>query len=436
MCALLPSVTSSPASDPRQVPGFWLRVAEMEADLRRLWLQTEDGEVVLGNRTGRLWRYSNARHTRRLLDWLSDRVVELPAEESERCHWRQRVKERIQAFGEERLSWPQEYRDLVISEEFYEASVHFVRRARQFDPRLTGTEVGQALRNVWIVNSLQTLLDRRVVVTPAVFAYSMLYPYTDNYLDDPEIDPARKSSLNDHLTAWLSGREMPPADGHQAEVLRLVDMIEGEFSRSEHPEVYASLQAIHRGQRESLLQHQRQPLLTERQILAISVRKGGSSVLADGYLVAGTLAPPDREFCMGYGAFLQLLDDLQDVRSDLQAGHQTLFTRAAQGGSLDRPTARLYHFMHRVIERSERLQQNRHSAERDLILHNCVALLVGAVAENPRLFSRRFRRGLERCWPVSLRAMRRLQQRAVQRFRRSSERLCQSHGIDSVLDLL
>ena len=71
-----------------------MRVAEMEADLRRLWLQTEDGEVVLGNRTGRLWRYSNARHTRRLLDWLSDRVVELPAEESERCHWRQRVKAR------------------------------------------------------------------------------------------------------------------------------------------------------------------------------------------------------------------------------------------------------------------------------------------------------------------------------------------------------
>src|SRR4030067_480163 len=49
------------------------------------------------------------------------------------------------------------------------------------------------------------------------------------------------------------------------------------------------------------------------------------SVLANGYLVAGRLDPADEDFCFGFGTFLQLADDLQDVAEDADCGHRTLF---------------------------------------------------------------------------------------------------------------
>lgn len=57
-------------------------------------------------------------------------------------------------------------------------------------------------------------------------------------------------------------------------------------------------------------------------------------MLADAHLVAGDVRPDDARFAFGCGTFLQLLDDLRDVAADLEAGHQTIFTRAARRGPL------------------------------------------------------------------------------------------------------
>jgi hypothetical protein len=62
------------------------------------------------------------------------------------------------------------------------------------------------------------------------------------------------------------------------------------------------------------------PRLTEIDVLAIGLEKGGTSILADGYLVGNTLSSAPAAFLFGWGAFLQLADDLQDVRLDGQAG--------------------------------------------------------------------------------------------------------------------
>jgi hypothetical protein len=67
---------------------------------------------------------------------------------------------------------------------FLEATTAFARMARRFDPAITSAEIYQAARNVWTANFLQLLLGMPVRVTPAIFAYSMLYPYSDNYLDE------------------------------------------------------------------------------------------------------------------------------------------------------------------------------------------------------------------------------------------------------------
>jgi hypothetical protein len=213
-----------------------------------------------------------------------------------------------------------------------------------------------------------------------------------------------------------------------------VARIEEEFPRASFGDVYESLLAIHRAQGRSLLQ-QDEPRLPDDEILAISCEKGGTSVLADLYLVCGRASTPEEGFAFGYGVFLQLLDDLQDVGPDLEAGHQTLFTRAARRGPLDGPTARLARLIGRVLEGADVVAGPACADRRDLIRRNCLTLLVGAVSEQPARFTRRFRRAIERQWPLSLRAMRRLRRRAERRGREASASLRRRAGASSLLDL-
>jgi len=175
---------------------------------------------------------------------------------------------------------------------------------------------------------------------------------------------------------------------------------------------------------------------TDAEILAISCEKGGTSVLADLYLVAGRASASEERFAFGYGVALQLLDDLQDVESDLAAGHQTLFTRAARCGALDAPASRLARFIDRVLDGEEWLARPEVAERQDLIRRNCRTLLVGAVAEQPRRFSRRFRRTLARRWPFAFRAMRRLRRRAAKRYQAAAARQPPGSGAASPLDRL
>jgi len=178
--------------------------------------------------------------------------------------------------------------------------------------------------------------------------------------------------------------------------------------------VHEALLAIHAGQTRSLAQ-QDDPRLGEDELLSISCEKGGASVLADLWLVAGEAEATEQRFAFGYGVFLQLLDDLQDVEVDLAAGHQTLFTRAAARGPLDGPAARLARFVDRVLD-AEPPRDEAAAERRDLVRRNCRALLVASVAAQPRRFTRRFRRAIERRWPFTLGAMRRLRTRAERRL--------------------
>jgi hypothetical protein len=340
----------------------------------------------------------------------------------------------LQAFGAARLGWPDGYGRLLCGDDFFEASVAFTRETRACDPSLPPDGLWQALRNVWIGNTLQLLLDRPVTVNPGLFAYSMLYPLTDNLLDDRGLDGGRKREFNERFGRRLAGLPVTPVGAREDTVLRLVARIEEEFPRPGFADVHASLLAIHGGQVLSLTQ-QDDPEIPDARILAISCEKGGSSVLADLYLVAGDATPSLERFAFGYGVFLQLLDDLQDVATDRAAGHQTLFTRAAERGPLDEATARLAWFIGRVLDDAEILEGPGAAGRKDLVRRNCQSLLVGAITDQPRHFTQGFRRSVERQSPFSLAAIRRLWRRAERRFTKAASRLQAPRGAASLLDL-
>ncbi len=52
--------------------------------------------------------------------------------------------------------------------------------------------------------------EPRLLLSPAIFAYSMLYPWTDNCLDDPRLAPAAKIAFGDWLALRLTGEEVAP----------------------------------------------------------------------------------------------------------------------------------------------------------------------------------------------------------------------------------
>lgn len=396
-------------------------LAVLRDELLLQWAATPPELPDFGPRIGFFRRLSNARAAKRFVDEIAREVARLPADEAKREAWREGLRERLHQFGQECLGWPDGYRRLLFGDAFYESTLAFARQARAFDPTLSLEDMGQALRNVWIGNCLQMLLDRRVELRPGLFAYSMLYPVTDNWLDDPAVSATRKRAFGQRFGWRLAGWPLRPLDGPEAPAFRLVETIEREFARGEFPSVYDGLLAIHAGQSRSLEQHA-VDRLDDAQVLAISFEKGGASVLADLYLVCEAPTPAEDRFAFGYGVFLQLLDDLQDVEEDLAAGHETLFSRAARHGRLDEPTSRLARFMDAVLDGGP-FAGPEFADRLDLVRRNCRALLVGTVALHPRRFSRRFRSALGGSWPVSFRAHRRLQRRVIRHWRAARGRL-------------
>jgi hypothetical protein len=399
-----------------------------------LWEATPPELPTLGPPTSLRRRFFNARAAARLIDDLAAEAERAPDDPAQRRAWQEAVRARLQDFGAVRLGWPDGYRRLLFADGFYASARTFARDARALFPELPLPSLWQALRNVLIGNSLQMLLDRPMALGPGLFAYSMLYPLTDNLLDDPDVPAPAKRAFNERFGRRLAGRPVTPRGGRETQVFDLVARIEGEFPRWRFGDVHQSLIAIHGGQVLSLEQ-QNDPRLSDAALLAISCEKGGSSVLADLYLVAGRPSVGEERFAFGYGVFLQLLDDLQDVGPDLEAGHQTVFTRAARRGPLDEATSRLARYIERVLDGEAVLAGPEYADRKDLIRRNCQTLLVGAVADQEARFTRGFRRRLEGMGSLSFRAMRRLRRRAESRFGRAAEALRRRAGVPSLLDL-
>jgi hypothetical protein len=305
---------------------------------------------------------------------------------------------------------------VIMVNGFDKAVPAFAQEARRFDPLLSGDDVFQAGRNAWTMYGLQVLLGLPVRLTPSVFAYSMLYPYTDNYLDDPQVPESTKLAFSDRFRRRLTGDRIAPANTHEQRVFDLVAMIEGEFDRSCYPQVHQSLLAIHTAQDRSIRLLRRNVSPYEVDVLGITMEKGGTSVLADGYLVAGTLTPQQSEFLFGWGALMQLLDDLQDVAEDSQAGLMTVFSKSARRGRLesvlerfagsrrawplDALTNRTLHFAYRVLERLDSFSAPGTEPFKDLMRRAAILSLLSAAGQAERLYTAAYVREIEQHMPV------------------------------------
>ena len=67
----------------------------------------------------------------------------------------------------------------------------------------------QALRNIWTTNTIQHYLNLEIDCSNAMFAYSMIYPYTDNVMDDVSLSKAEKIQFSQNLKYRLEGQPYP-----------------------------------------------------------------------------------------------------------------------------------------------------------------------------------------------------------------------------------
>ena len=286
----------------------------------------------------------------------------------------------------------------LLTDDFLPAGTRLARWARRFDPTLSMADIIQACRNAWTACGLQPLLGERMDLTASILGYSMLYPYTDNFLDQSDISAAEKRHFSARFRERLRGETIRAANAHETALWELVKLIEGQYERNDFPQVYDCLLAIHRAQEGSIAQVRPGERCDSSEILRLSCAKGGTSVLADACLARGWMNPVESRFAFDWGVLLQLGDDLQDVREDLLRGSVTLFSRgAASGEPLDELAKQLLCLSDRVGASMEALPGT--EMFKELLRMSWRSLIVGAVADSHQFFSTTFLREMERQSP-------------------------------------
>ncbi len=351
----------------------------------------------------------------RFLSALEAEVAALPRCRADRDAARERINDAFLRLAKSALDLDDAQLDLLLGGGFSAIGTALARQARRFDPGVRAGDIPQACRNAWTACGLQALLGRPMVVTPSIFAYSMLYPYSDNYLDDPGVPREEKARFNVRFGRRLAGDTAAPANLHEEKIWRLVELIEGEYPRAAFSQVYDSLLAIHGAQARSLRLAGGEAAGDDGEVVRLTFAKGGASVLADGCLAAGSLAPAEVEFVFLWGVLLQLGDDLQDVGEDRRRGVRTLFTLAARREPLDALTSRAFHFGESVMRRLEGIGAGGTESLKRLIHRSSRSFLVRCAGEAGALYTEEYLRELETRSPFRFGFLEGARERAARR---------------------
>ena len=186
------------------------------------------------------------------------------------------------------------------------------------------------------------------------------------------------------LSKRLRGKIQNGRNAKEEQISKLVTMIERRFDRNHYQNVYESLYLIQDAQIKSLLQQDGEHKQTASQLLQISYQKGGTSVVADGFLIDGSMNHEQIMFCMRYGFMLQLGDDLQDVMTDAKYHHQTLMTHALQSNQLEPLVKQLIQYTKDILRPNTICQDK---TLMDFVLHDCMFLILLAAAQEHLPFS-------------------------------------------------
>lgn len=305
--------------------------------------------------------------------------------------------------------------------DFIKATSDFIRISKEFDSHLKFSEISQALRNVWTMNLLQSIFSMKIQITPSVFSYSLLYPYTDNLLDKNSIDANNKTLFCNKVHNRLLGNFAYCSNEAEAKVFNLIGMIETEFPRAENYSIFKSLCSINFYQGKSIDDQGFNAYKNIDDLLDRTVKKGGTSVLSDGFLLKSKLSIEDMLFSFSFGVLLQLLDDFQDVKSDTSNGHNTIFTIYAYNNKLDNMACKLINFLDIILSILDLYEAPYIKNIKKAIKSNCLLIIFFTITRNKKLFSKEFISYIEKYYPFTDNYMKNFNKKLTHNYKKLSK---------------
>lgn len=336
---------------------------------------------------------------------------------NKRSEWQQELKLLLIKHAKLFLNIESKDFENAVVNNFTEAAEEFINTAREFDRQIKPQDITQAMRNVWIMNTIQAIAGIEIKHTPSIFAYSMLYPCTDNFLDDTKISKEDKALFNSRLAMRLEGKKVSPDNANEDKVYKLISMIESEYNRYKYPQVFDSILCIHTGQCKSIEQQDNEKNPLEKDIIRISAEKGGTSVLADAYLVCGNLSPGLADLVFGFGFALQLVDDLQDAKIDCDNNHSTVFSGKIETEKLDILTSKLINFTFSSMDFSKNSSSQWTEDIKKLITDNTLLLIYEAIWKNRKYYSKSYIRNYRKLVPFSYKFLHRKMKKSKKKLR-------------------
>jgi hypothetical protein len=209
-------------------------------------------------------------------------------------------------------------------------------------PSMPDRDVRRATENAWPMLCLQLLDGQPARITESMVGFSLLYPLTDDVIDDPKVLKDEKKDFLQRFAGLISRGGSAARDTvNERAVWEMFGKIEGEWDRGEHPIKYRLMGELLQAQVDSQAQlagphHGDKPVPDFDRVWEITVRKGALSVLCDAALVKEALTDAEASFAAHLGSITQFLNDLRTVDEDLAEGQYTPFNLLhARGEKLD-----------------------------------------------------------------------------------------------------
>lgn len=328
---------------------------------------------------------------------IQKKLRQKPERKEQQEQWEQNLEQDFMAFlAREKILNLSEWMSPELLHEFKRETKHFTDRVRAFDETLTPAQIWQALRNYFIYAMIVNMQGKEQNAGNPILAYSLLYPYTDNYIDDDRIAKPEKERYNQMIALKLKGEMTIPQNVLEEKTCRLLDMILTAYENPAKKEIAETLLQLLQAQNCSI--GQQKASVTEEQILEISMWKGSTSVLADYLFATADWTEYEKSFYLKFGFLLQLVDDLQDIEEDQKSGSHTLMTEAERRHGLEQCVNRLLWFTWNVIREFDPINPGL----KDFVLKYCVEISLLTAAMRPQFFSKKYLKALEPYLPFSL----------------------------------
>ncbi len=311
--------------------------------------------------------------------------------------WEQEMEQELKCFlKKEKMLSLSEWINPVLFHEFEKETKHFIDRVRGFDADLNAGQIWQAMRNYFIYAMIVEMQGERQNAANPILAYSLLYPYTDNYIDDKTTTKEEKERYNRMIARKLKGEPVLAQSALEEKTCRLLDMIGDAYEGEAKKKVIGTLLQLLEAQNYSI--RQQKAGISEDEILGISIWKGSTSVLADYLFATQDWREKEEGFYLRFGFLLQLVDDLQDMEEDKKEGSHTLMIKAAEQKRLEGQVNRLLWFIWDTV----RAFEPRNPGLKGFVLKNCVEITLLSVAMSAQHFLKEYIKALEPYLPLSV----------------------------------